>query len=175
MRLRLQGKFQAYGMRMNLSQEQIDVLLYRVQTVFDEVFSNAVEHGNLHDIGKNIHVRLQMRDGTVKIKVADESGEFFDPTDSSHPVQRDGLRALSINGLDNDETRAQVAGRRRGSGHAPRRRNGEGGFGVALSQALADHAVYGPHIVSGIVVGTSVDLSWNLNLLKPGRSRTNAP
>ena len=54
------------------SEEQSDLRL-----VFSELLYNAVVHGNNSDINKNVHLKVEIEDGIVVGRVADE-GKGFD-------------------------------------------------------------------------------------------------
>ena len=93
-----------------------DDLRYRVVLLATEAVTNAIEHGNRFDAGKQVFYRLEVFVGTIEVVVQDQ-GPGFDPSTKDDPREsahllREGGRGLLFMQSMADDLRFEDGGRR---------------------------------------------------------------
>ena len=73
-------------------------LSYQIVLLLSEAVTNAIEHGNAHDVSKHLKIELNVRKENVIIQVEDE-GEGFDPNAVSNPLEDENLLNDSGRGI----------------------------------------------------------------------------
>ncbi len=64
--------------------------MFHVQMALEEAIVNAIEHGNLRDPAKKVHVQFDVNADRVNIVIADE-GKGFDHQNVADPTEEDRL------------------------------------------------------------------------------------
>ena len=63
-----------------------------------EALANAIKHGNAQDLGKRVHLEMEVADDTLKIRVRDE-GPGFDPKGVADPLAPENRLKTSGRGI----------------------------------------------------------------------------
>ena len=63
-----------------------------------EALANAIKHGNARDLGKRVHLEMNVTDGWLEIKICDE-GPGFDPDTVDDPLAPENRLKTSGRGI----------------------------------------------------------------------------
>ena len=63
-----------------------------------EALANAIKHGNGRDLGKRVHLEMDVRDGWLQIRIRDE-GAGFDPAKVEDPLAPENRLKTSGRGI----------------------------------------------------------------------------
>ena len=66
--------------------------------LLSEAVTNAIEHGNQNDEGKNVKVHIDINDKSITSVVSDE-GEGFDPSTLKDPLKEENLLDVGGRGI----------------------------------------------------------------------------
>lgn len=71
---------------------------FQIEMAVHETVINAIHHGNREDPGKNVHLKFQILEDGLEIRVQDE-GKGFDPGSLPNPVAEENLLKVSGRGI----------------------------------------------------------------------------
>ena len=63
-----------------------------------EALANAIKHGNRQDVAKRVHLEMDVKDHTLKIRIRDE-GTGFDPAKVADPLATENRLKTSGRGI----------------------------------------------------------------------------
>src|SRR6478672_11261604 len=63
-----------------------------------EALANAIKHGNAQDLGKRVHLEMEVVDDTLRVRVRDE-GSGFDPGGVADPLAPENRLKTSGRGI----------------------------------------------------------------------------
>ena len=63
-----------------------------------EALANAIKHGNGQDMAKRVHLEMEVKDHTLRIRIRDE-GTGFDPTGVADPLAQENRFKTSGRGI----------------------------------------------------------------------------
>src|SRR6202035_3084344 len=82
-----------------LEEEKIsDETRHWILMALREALANAIKHGNAQDMGKRVHLEMEVVDDTLQIRVRDE-GSGFDPRGVADPLAPENRLKTSGRGI----------------------------------------------------------------------------
>jgi len=72
--------------------------VFALRLSLEEALANAIQHGNVYDVDKQIRIRYQVNDSRIDVYVRDE-GRGFDPAHVPDPTSPDNLERPTGRGI----------------------------------------------------------------------------
>ena len=103
-RMSLSSRFENIEMAQHLCAKLIDGYQLPEETrhwilmALREALANAIKHGNAQDLGKRVHLEMEVANDTLRIRVEDE-GSGFDPSGVADPLAPENRLKTSGRGI----------------------------------------------------------------------------